>query len=103
VVLCAKKCSADKKHFDTGVKLSRTYLHEGKYEAAFSLCDKLLESLQSSGTGDDDSVLSLSRVIASAFSACPPVYADHRQTLVSFFYPVKASRFQNFLFVDISE
>jgi len=58
-------CSDDKKHSDVGIKLSRTYLAEGCYNEALSLCQRLMETLCVS----NDDQLSLSRVVVSAAAA----------------------------------
>jgi len=77
--------SADKKQFDIGTKLSQAHLHEGDYEEAFSVCERLM---QLPGVSDEDAdQLSLCRVVASAAVASSHVCTNHRQPLVSIFGP----------------
>jgi len=66
------------------MKLSQTHLHEGQYEEAMSLCEKLMDL--TSVNDEDAYLLSLSRAIASAAAAASPhLCTDHRQPLVRLF------------------
>jgi len=80
-VICYDYCSTDKRQFDIGIKLGWAYLHEGEYEEAFSVCERLLELLCIRGEDADE--LSLSRVIASAAAASSLICTNSRRPLVS--------------------
>jgi len=81
---CYVESSNEKKYLETGIKLSQTHLHEGQYEEAMSLCEKLMDL--SSVSDEDVHLLSLSRVIASATAvASPHLCTDHRRLLVRLF------------------
>ena len=57
-------------------------MHEGQYDEAVRLCERLTEL---SSVSDEDSMqLSLSRIIASAAAALPDICCDNRRPLVSY-------------------
>jgi len=80
-MICCDYCSTDKRQCDIGIKLGWAYLHEGEYEEAFNVCERLLELPCISD--EDTDVSSLSRVIASAAAASSQICTNSRRPLVS--------------------